>query len=669
MMRFNDRSPLLIAFVIATVLCAAVSLGLYLNEDWRQSTFALIEEVVDEEGEVVKKVKIEKPEPNREQVREIARNQEIKKREQLKENARKLRKTVVELEEVVEVRKASLQLPDIWDEMAKRANGLSEQAALLHYWRSKSSFLSRQPNVTRRITELRNSNEIHANTMRVLSLQTEVPDDDAWEALNEARQTVDSLLPVQEVLTAAYQTVVAQPADREQEKRLRYVNQRIDEFKTLQAESTQYLEDFENLLMKGGLEPTDSLALSPDEVPMETEALEDDSFTDILPSDEDFEEMETSELYESIQEMTQQLDEIYAENKATELAEFKQIPLEEAKEQVYAPETDIGPELSEQLSNNQPNTSEEFKAFNEALDQAVNSSERMSRQAENRLDAASGSKAAESQATQTAEQLKDALSKEATIKAKMAMAASNMGRSQGNLQDLRALMEESYHNQSGDRSGSDLGQAGLSNNYDATSFTANDRSGNNPSKISLSRSKTYANALPGRRFDMDSPRKGWIFIDTWYIIGPWKLPHSVKEFEPSLPPETEVDLDAKYEGMTHPGTKKPMNLQWRFIQSGSIRIKPPDERSGSVYFAYTEVFCESTMDVVVAVASDDRAKLWINDMVVFQDVGLSGWALDEGFRRVLLKPGYNKLLVRLENGPAVANFSVLMCPIDGIQEP
>ena len=88
MKNLNDKSPLMIALLVALTVCGAVSFALYLNDDWRQTTFALIEEAVNEEGEIVKKVKVERPEPNREQVREIARNQELKKREKLKENAK-----------------------------------------------------------------------------------------------------------------------------------------------------------------------------------------------------------------------------------------------------------------------------------------------------------------------------------------------------------------------------------------------------------------------------------------------------------------------------------------------------------------------------------------------------------------------------------------------------
>jgi hypothetical protein len=38
------------------------------------------------------------------------------------------------------------------------------------------------------------------------------------------------------------------------------------------------------------------------------------------------------------------------------------------------------------------------------------------------------------------------------------------------------------------------------------------------------------------------------------------------------------------------------------------------------------------------------------------------WALDEGARRVTLRPGYNTLLVRLDNWPDHGAFSVAVRP-------
>jgi hypothetical protein len=95
-----------------------------------------------------------------------------------------------------------------------------------------------------------------------------------------------------------------------------------------------------------------------------------------------------------------------------------------------------------------------------------------------------------------------------------------------------------------------------------------------------------------------------------------------------------------------------------------MRINPFDEQSNSTYYGFTEVWFEEETDMLLAVASDDAAKVWINDIVVWQDTGLSAWQLDEGFRKVRFKKGFNTVLVRIENGPVVCYYSLLLCPTD-----
>ena len=171
----------------------------------------------------------------------------------------------------------------------------------------------------------------------------------------------------------------------------------------------------------------------------------------------------------------------------------------------------------------------------------------------------------------------------------------------------------------------------------------------------LSEAKVIKEALPGRKFSRTSPRTGWLYLDTWYVIGPWEN-NSRVGFEQPWPPESLVDLDATYEG------KKGRKLAWQFHQSDNIRIKPPAEEESSTYYAYTEVHFDEEMEMLVAVASDDAAKVWLNDQVIWRDDGIGPWRLDEGFRKVIFKKGFNTLLVRIENGPITCTFSILLCP-------
>ncbi len=182
--------------------------------------------------------------------------------------------------------------------------------------------------------------------------------------------------------------------------------------------------------------------------------------------------------------------------------------------------------------------------------------------------------------------------------------------------------------------------------------------------VSVPLHEIQAKALPGRRFQKESQRRGWLFIDTWYIIGPWendgKLDYSVKH-----PPEIEVDLgkeyaDGKFRDWRTKVDRYP--LKWTFTQSDIMRITPPNEAGHSTYYAFTEVHCDTDIDMYVAVGTDDAARLWLNDKLVWEDHGLSGWNLGEGFQLVRFNAGFNKLLLRIENSPILCEFSVLLCP-------
>lgn len=83
--------------------------------------------------------------------------------------------------------------------------------------------------------------------------------------------------------------------------------------------------------------------------------------------------------------------------------------------------------------------------------------------------------------------------------------------------------------------------------------------------------KIKAEALPGRRFTGQSPRRGWLYVDTWYVIGPWEN-HGKIDWSNIHAPEFEIDL-----AKTYPGGKGGRELRWQFTQNPTIRCDTPDE--------------------------------------------------------------------------------------------
>lgn len=179
-------------------------------------------------------------------------------------------------------------------------------------------------------------------------------------------------------------------------------------------------------------------------------------------------------------------------------------------------------------------------------------------------------------------------------------------------------------------------------------------------KISLNEIK--AKALPGRRFSEESNRSGWLYLDSWYIIGPWEN-KGVLDYTRTRPPEISIDLDAQYsDGKIDSNTGNPRLLRWEFLQSDMMRLVPPVEEGDSTYYGFTEVYFEEATEMLLAIASDDAARMWVNDKLIWEDRGQSGWNLSEGFKKVVFRKGFNKFLVRIENGPKLCEFSVLLCP-------
>jgi hypothetical protein len=183
------------------------------------------------------------------------------------------------------------------------------------------------------------------------------------------------------------------------------------------------------------------------------------------------------------------------------------------------------------------------------------------------------------------------------------------------------------------------------------------------------------NALPGRVIGAQAVPGRWMFVDSWYLLGPFDNAGRAN-IEKQFPPETVMDLNATYVG------KRGRPVRWDFYQSPQPRIVPPFDAfnplpSGAtdggdtfkardleyiIYYGYTELRAAADCDVWIAVGSDDFSKLWINEQLVWA----SGkqhkkWRVDEGFRKVRLNQGVNRVLFRVENGHAQTEFSLAVC--------
>ncbi len=173
--------------------------------------------------------------------------------------------------------------------------------------------------------------------------------------------------------------------------------------------------------------------------------------------------------------------------------------------------------------------------------------------------------------------------------------------------------------------------------------------------------KAYFKNVPGRKVvKAGGTPTVWFYVDTWYLLGPYDNKGRMN-LQKVYPPESIIDLDANYIG------KYNAPLSWIFDSFASENqrpgIVPEPGNSGeyTIFYGYTELYFEEPMDLWIAVGSDDRSDLWINDLPVWHSSNkLKSWRIDEGFRKVHFKQGINKIVFRLENGWHVMEFSLLI---------
>jgi hypothetical protein len=161
-----------------------------------------------------------------------------------------------------------------------------------------------------------------------------------------------------------------------------------------------------------------------------------------------------------------------------------------------------------------------------------------------------------------------------------------------------------------------------------------------------------------------------VFLDTWYMIGPFD--GQGRDSQTAIyPPERGIDLDAVYYGKNH------LPVRWTFQQDARYPSVPLPRAENAVYYAYTEVEVDRDMDVWVSIGADDDSKMWFNDRLVwisslvddkpwyrqpFYTIGpaLATRNLTEGQRRLHFHQGRNTILFKLYNGMNLMFFSVVL---------
>ncbi len=341
-----------------------------------------------------------------------------------------------------------------------------------------------------------------------------------------------------------------------------------------------------------------------------------------------------SEMYKEAEGLEKQIATAKADIDAAGEAVSQNTSYEEARKNVMET-TPSRPDLTSALGGGAPGTVGELNEFRENLNRAENEMQDMNA----RADAALGRGAQKS------------LSGSSFASGAAMSSAAGMTDKFGQVVDMTA-----FGNSAGDGDSMEM-------RMDESGEGATMTYSNKMRALDLDQGKIIKAAMPGRRFTESSLRKGWLYLDTWYVVGPWEN-NSIVDYTVKHPPEFGIDFDAKYyDGKFADKPGHPYEtLKWEFYQSDQVRCQPPAVYGASTYYAYTDVWFEEARDMLIAVASDDASSVWLNGQIVWQDVGQSAWSLGEGYRKVHFRQGFNDILVRIENGPTHCVWSVVLCP-------
>jgi hypothetical protein len=175
----------------------------------------------------------------------------------------------------------------------------------------------------------------------------------------------------------------------------------------------------------------------------------------------------------------------------------------------------------------------------------------------------------------------------------------------------------------------------------------------------------HFNAIPGRRLVTGERTDEWLYVDTWYIIGPFPGDRRRENLDVRFGPEANVNLDDAFSG------REDRKIRWEYKKVGWVqpvgpktahwKIEPRVVSTYAIYYGYTEIYSDAPRQIWIATATDDYGKLWINDDLVWKSPkARKPYNATENIQLVDLKQGQNKVLYRVENAGGTMGFSLLV---------
>jgi len=168
--------------------------------------------------------------------------------------------------------------------------------------------------------------------------------------------------------------------------------------------------------------------------------------------------------------------------------------------------------------------------------------------------------------------------------------------------------------------------------------------------------------VPGRKLLKEGRKRDWMFVNAWYVIGPFPNPNRVnlnKKFPPEMSIDPRlgfvgIDLDASYMGAEQ------KRVRWEYLATDRrVCFVPHRVIDWAIWYAYTEIWSEIEQDRWCIFGADDYNRCWINGEPVYQGhLTPHVWLPDREYKRIRFKKGFNTVLYKLENTWGRIGFSL-----------
>lgn len=135
------------------------------------------------------------------------------------------------------------------------------------------------------------------------------------------------------------------------------------------------------------------------------------------------------------------------------------------------------------------------------------------------------------------------------------------------------------------------------------------------------------------------------FLMNWQVVAPFDNTDT-KGFDIAYPPETEVKLDASYDGKSGKISWKPISTKDDF---GAVDLNASLEKhKGAIAYAFTTFVSAKEQTVELRLGTPNANKVWLNgQLVTANNIYHANTALDQYVGRGKLIAGRNTILVKL----------------------